>query len=138
MKLTEIERKRAYLEKIWYIEEELSNIDLEAKQITADARGIKAMEYNDMPSSHKITDLSDRMVMLEKRLNELRKGKAALIDEKYRIINTINSIQNPTYRRVLWEKYINKKRNEDIGNITGFGDRNIQKITRKALDKIAI
>lgn len=136
--MTEIERKRGYLERIWYIEEELNNIDLEAKQITADARGINAMEYSDMPSSHRITDLSDRMVMLEKRLNELRKGKAALIDEKYRIINVINSIQNPTYKRVLWEKYINKKCNEDIGNITGFGDRNIQKITRKALEKIAI
>lgn len=136
--MTEIERKRAYLEKIWYIEEELSNIDLEAKHITADARGISAMEYSDMPSAHKITDLSDKMVMLERRMNELRKGKALLIDEKYKIINAINSIQNPTYKRVLWEKYINNKKNDEIGSQLGYGDVNIKKIVRKAIDDIIV
>lgn len=136
--MTEIERKRAYLERIWYIEEELNNIDLEAKQITADVRGISAMEYSDMPSAHKITDLSDKMVMLGERMNELRKGKATLIGEKYRVINAINSIQNPTYKRVLWEKYINKKSNVEIGSQLGYGEENIKKKVRKALDEITV
>lgn len=136
--MTDTERKRAYLERVWYIEEELNNIDLEAKEITADARGINAMEYSDMPTAHKITDLSDKMVMLEKKMNKLRKDKAALIEEKYKIIGAISSIQNPTHKRVLWEKYINKKRNEDIGSQLGYGDVNIKKIVRKAIDEITV
>lgn len=136
--MTEIERKRAKLERLWYIEEELKNIDLEAKQIVADVRGIKAMEYSDMPSGHKITDLSDKMVMLETRLDELRKGKGILIGEKYRIIETINSIQDSKIKRILYEKYVNKKRNEEIGDLLGYSGERIKKTVRKALENIAI
>lgn len=133
-----IESKRMALERLWSVDEELKNIDLEAKQIIADVRGIKAMEYSDMPSGHKQTDLSDKMVMLEKRLNELRKGKGVLIEEKYRIINAINTVKDPKHRRILYEKYINKKRNEDIGDMLGYSSEKIKKTVRKALEYITI
>lgn len=136
--MTDIEKKRMKLERLWYIEEELNNIDLEAKQIIADVRGIKAMEYSDMPSGHKITDLSDKMVMLEKRLDELRKGKGSLIGEKYRIIEAINSVQDSKSKRILYEKYINKKRNEEIGDMMSYSCDRIKKVVRKALEEIAI
>lgn len=136
--MTEIEKKRAYLENYWNIEEELNNIDLEARQIVSDVRGIKGMEYSDMPRGHKKTDLSDKMVMLELRLDELRKGKRKLLEEKYRIIKAINSLQDAKQKRILYEKYVNKKRNEEIGDLLGYGGERIKKVVRKALEEITI
>ena len=136
--MTEIEKKRAYLENYWYIEEELNNIDLEASQIVADVRGIKAMEYSDMPRGHKKIDLSDKMVMLEARLDELRKGKGKLLEEKYRIIRAINSLQDAKQKRILYEKYVNRKRNKEIGDLLGYGGERIKKVVRKALEDITI
>lgn len=136
--MTEIEKKRAYLEKIWYIEEELSNIDLEAKQIIADVRGINAMEYSDMPKGYKKTDLSDKIVMLESRLESLKAKKAELIDKKYEIINAINSLSNTRYRNILLEKYVNKMNNEMLGDKLGYGERQIKRIVKNAISEINI
>lgn len=136
--MTEIEKKRAYLENYWYIEEELNNIDLEARQIVSDVRGIKAMEYSDMPGGHKKTDLSDKIVMLESRLESLKEKKAELIDKKYGIINVINSLSNTRDRNVLLEKYVNKMNNEMLGDKLGYGERQIKRIVKNAISEINI
>lgn len=136
--MTEIEKKRAYLENYWYIEEELNNIDLEARQIVSDVRGIKAMEYSDMPRGRKKTDLCDKIVMLESRLESLKEKKAELIDKKYGIINVINSLSNTRDRNVLLEKYVNKMNNEMLGDKLGYGERQIKRIVKNAISEINI
>ena len=136
--MTEIERKRTYLEKYWDIDNALKTNDYEIMEVIADVRGIGAMVYSDMPTAHKRTDLSDKIVMYENRMKKLSKEKNMLLNSKWEIINKINDISKPIYRRILYDKYIKGMKINEMSETIGYGERNIRKLTRQAIMSIDI
>lgn len=136
--MTDIERKRAYLENYWDIDNALKTNDYEIMEVIADVRGIGAMVYSDMPTANKLTDLSDKMVMYENRMKKLTEEKNMLLNSKWEIINKINDISKPVYRRILYDKYIKGMKINEMSETIGYGERNIRKLTRQAIMSIDI
>ena len=112
--MNSLEEKRKYLKSYSMIAYELDTNKEEIIELIKEIRGIKAMVYTDMPKANKKTDLSDRMIELENRRKILLDEKARLIKEKWTIIKSIDSIQNPLEKAFLRDVYIN---NISIPNI---------------------
>ena len=123
--MNSLEEKRKYLRNYGLISYELDINKKKENEIINDITGIKSMVYSDMPKSNKKTDLSDRMIELEKGMNKLRCEKARLLREKWKIINSIDNLRNSREKAALRDMYINaltiheiaKKRSYSIAQV---------------------
>ena len=122
------EKKKEYLNRYNSLQEQ-------EKQLRSQIDGPKAIEYSDMPKAHKQTDLSDYMVRLERILDRIANEKNEMqkiqleIEEK--IIDVMES-------RILYLRYIQFMKWEDICVEMGYSWRQIHNIHSKALNNLKI
>lgn len=126
--MTEIERKRNYLEQIWEIKEQVKEKRIDLMQTREDKASIKAFTCSDMPTSHEQSDLSKRYIKYDEKEKRLEKEIYNLLEKKENIINKINDIDNTEYKIVLKEYYINKRNRYQIAKIIGMSDRNMRRL----------
>ena len=101
--MTEKEKK-SYLGQYANIEAEIKSLEIDRNEINNEAERIKAMKYSDMPTAHKITDISDTIVRITDQQNKIDKLILELMTEKAIILDSTNSISDTHARLAV--KYV--------------------------------
>ena len=89
-------------------------------------------------SSAKPNHMEDLIVRLLDMINNYEKDILRLIQLKTEIRNVIENIDNPRYKLILTERYINFKRWEDIAADNNYSWQWVHKMHKKVLEKLAI
>ena len=106
---------------------------MQEKELRAELESAKAIEYDDMPKTHRKVDLSDSIVLLEKIKDKYEKTKEIAAIKKYEIWLTIAEMKEPKERDVLFLKYIKDKDWDTIAKFIGYGVKQTQRIHGSAL-----
>lgn len=131
--MTEIEKKKEYLNSYRNMLKELKSIEMQDKELRSELESAKAIKYDDMPKAHKKVDLSDSMVLLEKIKENYEKSKEKAEVIKYEIWLTIAVMKDPNERDVLFLKYIKNEEWTEIAKFIGYGVKQTQRIHGNAL-----
>lgn len=107
----EVKEVKAWLSRAWKIDKEIDAL-LEAKRLEYQrCVATTAMFDGEVVSSTKNPHKFDRLAELEAKIN---RRVDALYMIKAEILNAITAVDNPTYRTLLIERYINFKTWEKI------------------------
>lgn len=100
-------------------------------------RARAARSYERVNTSHR-GDLSDDMIKLEELIESWHKKNDSILDILHAIEAEIDSIDNPTERRLLRLRYIDGYSWEAIARIMGYSEQYIYTMHGHALKKIRV
>ena len=135
--MTEIEKKRAYLEGYRRIYRKILSLQYKKASLIESVESAKAIEYSDMPKGHKHTDLSDFIVKLDELISEIDSKKQELEDKRLEIERCLVELDDRE-KQVIRRRYIELRRWEKIAKITGLNIRTVHRVHGRALNKIVI
>ena len=81
------------------------------------------------PLGDAVTSMMDSILYEEKEI-------ARLIDVKKEIAAVISSVERDDYRLILYERYVNMKKWEEIAVDSGYSERHVKRLHGMALKKI--
>lgn len=132
------EKKKEYLNKYRQAVHKYNSLQEQEKQLRSQMDGPKAIEYSDMPKAHKQTDLSDYMVRLERILDRIANEKNEMQKIQLEIEEKIIDVMDGEQSRILYLRYIQFMKWEDICVEMGYSWRQIHNIHSKALNDLKI
>lgn len=135
--MTEIERKREYLEEYGKIYRKLLSLCCEKASLIASMQSAKAIEYSDMPKGNKQTDLSDYIVKLERLIEDIDNKKQELEYKRLDIEKYIYELDDRE-KQVLRMKYIELGQWKKIALKTGLNIRTVHRVHERSLKKLII
>lgn len=111
---------------------------LQVEKAEHEASGIRAILYSDMPKSHNVEhDLSDAMIRIEElahEYNDVVKVNTRIIAD---VGATIQEVSDPIWREILWLRYIECMKWEDIAVEIHMTDRWMFTLHGRALRDVA-
>lgn len=132
------EKKKEYLNRYRQAVHKYNSLQEQEKQLRSQMDGPKAIEYSDMPKAHKQTDLSDYMVRLERILDRIANEKNEMQKIQLEIEEKIIDVMDGEQSRILYLRYIQFMKWEDICVEMGYSWRQIHNIHSKALNDLKI
>lgn len=132
------EKKKEYLNRYRQAVRKYNSLQEQEKQLRSQMDGPKAIEYSDMPKAHKQTDLSDYMVRLERILDRIANEKNEMQKIQLEIEEKIIDVMDGEQSRILYLRYIQFMKWEDICVEMGYSWRQIHNIHYKALNDLKI
>ncbi len=132
------EKKKEYLNRYRQAVRKYNSLQEQEKQLRSQIDGPKAIEYSDMPKAHKQTDLSDYMVRLERILDRIANEKNEMQKIQLEIEEKIIDVMDGEQSRILYLRYIQFMKWEDICVEMGYSWRQIHNIHSKALNNLKI
>ena len=132
------EKKKEYLNRYRQAVHKYNSLQEQEKQLRSQMDGPKAIEYSDMPKAHKQTDLSDYMVRLERILDRIANEKNEMQKIQLEIEEKIKDVMDGEQSRILYLRYIQFMKWEDICVEMGYSWRQIHNIHSKALNDLKI
>ena len=132
------EKKKEYLNRYRQALRKYNSLQEQEKQLRSQMDGPKAIEYSDMPKAHKQTDLSDYMVRLERILDRIANEKNEMQKIQLEIEEKIIDVMDGEQSRILYLRYIQFMKWEDICVEMGYSWRQIHNIHSKALNDLKI
>lgn len=132
------EKKKEYLNRYRQAVHKYNSLQEQEKQLRSQMDGPKAIEYADMPKAHKQTDLSDYMVRLERILDRIANEKNEMQKIQLEIEEKIIDVMDGEQSRILYLRYIQFMKWEDICVEMGYSWRQIHNIHSKALNDLKI
>lgn len=132
------EKKKEYLNRYRQAVRKYNSLQEQEKQLRSQMDGPKAIEYSDMPKAHKQTDLSDYMVRLERILDRIANEKNEMQKIQLEIEEKIIDVMDGEQSRILYLRYIQFMKWEDICVEMGYSWRQIHNIHSKALNNLKI
>ncbi|RGH23117.1 hypothetical protein DWV72_07245 [Firmicutes bacterium AF12-30] len=132
------EKKKEYLNRYRQAVRKYNSLQEQEKQLRSQMDGPKAIEYSDMPKAHKQTDLSDYMVRLERILDRIANEKNEMQKIQLEIEEKIIDVMDGEQSRILYLRYIQFMKWEDICVEMGYSWRQIHNIHSKALNDLKI
>lgn len=132
------EKKKEYLNRYKNAVRKYESLQEQEKQLRSQMDGPKAIEYSDMPKAHKQTDLSDYMVRLERILDRIANEKNEMQKIQLEIEEKIIDVMDGEQSRILYLRYIQFMKWEDICVEMGYSWRQIHNIHSKALNDLKI
>lgn len=129
---------KADLKKYIPLKKEAEELRLQAEQLRAEARGLKAVVIDGMPNGGGVK--SDSIGNAVARLDEIERDYIGKYDEAlcelHRIERVIESLENPTERRLMRKRYIEDKSWEDICVELNYSWRQVHRTHAKILKKL--
>ena len=132
------EKKKEYLNRYRQAVRKYNSLQEQEKQLRSQMDGPKAIEYSDMPKAHKQTDLSDYMVRLERILTRIANEKNEMQKIQLEIEEKIIDVMDGEQSRILYLRYIQFMKWEDICVEMGYSWRQVHNIHSKALNDLKI
>lgn len=135
----EINFKKEYLKayKKMVLKEQRLQEDLQA--IRASSMFVKAIEYSDMPKGNNNNkDLSDFMVAMEEKIEELKEQYFNTVLKKLEIKKTIREMNNKKLQEILELQYVEFLSLEEAAERLGYSYRHAKRINQEALKKINV
>lgn len=132
------EKKKEYLNRYRQAVRKYNSLQEQEKQLRSQMDGPKAIEYSDMPKAHKQTDLSDYMVRLERILDRIANEKNEMQKIQLEIEEKIIDVMDGEQSRILYLRYIQFMKWEDICVEMGYSWRQVHNIHSKALKDLKI
>lgn len=132
------EKKKEYLNRYRQAVRKYNSLQEQEKQLRSQMDGPKAIEYSDMPKAHKQTDLSDYMVRLERILDRIANEKNEMQKIQLEIEEKIIDVMDGEQSRILYLRYIQFMKWEDICVEMGYSWRQVHNIHSKALNDLKI
>ena len=132
------EKKKEYLNRYRQAVRKYNSLQEQEKQLRSQMDGPKAIEYSDMPKAHKQPDLSDYMVRLERILDRIANEKNEMQKIQLEIEEKIIDVMDGEQSRILYLRYIQFMKWEDICVEMGYSWRQIHNIHSKALNDLKI
>lgn len=132
------EKKKEYLNRYRQAVRKYNSLQEQEKQLRSQMDGPKTIEYSDMPKAHKQTDLSDYMVRLERILDRIANEKNEMQKIQLEIEEKIIDVMDGEQSRILYLRYIQFMKWEDICVEMGYSWRQIHNIHSKALNDLKI
>ena len=132
------EKKKEYLNRYRQAVRKYNSLQEQEKQLRSQIDGPKAIEYSDMPKAHKQTDLSDYMVRFERILDRIANEKNEMQKIQLEIEEKIIDVMDGEQSRILYLRYIQFMKWEDICVEMGYSWRQIHNIHSKALNNLKI
>lgn len=132
------EKKKEYLNRYRQAVRKYNSLQEQEKQLRSQMDGPKAIEYTDMPKAHKQTDLSDYIVRLERILTRIANEKNEMQKIQLEIEEKIIDVMDGEQSRILYLRYIQFMKWEDICVEMGYSWRQVHNIHSKALNDLKI
>ena len=132
------EKKKEYLNRYRQAVRKYNSLQEQEKQLRSQMDGPKAIEYTDMPKAHKQTDLSDYIVRLERILARIANEKNEMQKIQLEIEEKIIDVMDGEQSRILYLRYIQFMKWEDICVEMGYSWRQVHNIHSKALQDLKI
>lgn len=132
------EEKKQWLNGYIKSRRKIQLLDREIQEIRFNYMYAPAQNITDMPKAHKDKDLSEyaaRLRVLENRLDKLKAQAGRQCEE---IIQAINALDNENERDVIYGRYIQDKRWEEICTDMRYSWRQIHRFHSSALCKIKL
>lgn len=111
--MTKNERAKKFLRSYKDAAIKLSNTVLAIEELRATQYGT-SIKYSDMPKAHNITDLSSYAARLDELERKLESEQIIRLDQLERVRTAIESVDNAMVQRVLYLRYIQDLKWEDI------------------------
>ena len=124
---------REFLRRTIKIKKEIDELENRIKEVRASYMAPRAIQYDDMPKSHRPTDLSDYYARVEIYVNMLLEKEKELIGTHADIVMTVDRIEDPDERRVLMLRYIDGKSWIAIAHAIPCSERAVYYIHGRAL-----
>ena len=132
------EKKKEYLNRYRQAVRKYNSLQEQEKQLRSQMDGPKAIEYTDIPKAHKQTDLSDYIVRLERILTRIANEKNEMQKIQLEIEEKIIDVMDGEQSRILYLRYIQFMKWEDICVEMGYSWRQVHNIHSKALNDLKI
>lgn len=132
--MTEIEKKKEYLNSYKLVTRKLVSLREQEKALRCELENPKAMEYSDMPKGNRKTDLSDKMVQLEKLEAKIKQKIEEIISLRTDIEDKVTDMEDGTESDIIRKRYIEFKEWEQICVEVGYGWSNTHRIHSSALN----
>lgn len=136
--LTEIETKKEYLKSYRNICYKIKALQDQKYSLIETMTSAKAQNYDGMPTSSSIGDLSDYMVKLDAVMRSIDNMNAMCLARKIQIESSIANMADGIECNVLHKRYIMFKSWEVIAIETGYCVKQVQRIHGKALQHFDI
>lgn len=133
----EIEKKKEYLRGYRRHERRISRIEAELEEIKM-MKLRPSMNHSGMPRGQKQYDLSDYMVKIDERENELRLAEEAEIRTYRDIMSRIEGMAEEDERDVLFYRYIKGMEFWEIAQQMDYSERQIHRKHGKALTNLIL
>lgn len=131
--MTEIEKKKEYLNSYKMVTRKLVSLREQEKALRCELKNPKAIEYSDMPKGNKQSDLSDKMVQLEKLEDKIKHKIEEIILLRTDIEDKVTDMEDGAESDILRKRYIEFKEWEQICIEIGYGWTNTHRIHSSAL-----
>lgn len=132
------EKKKEYLNRYKNAVRKYNSLQEQEQQLREEMNGPKAIEYTDMPKAHRQSDLSDYMVRLERILDRIANEKNEMQKIQLEIEEKIIDVMDGEQSRILYLRYIQFMKWEDICVEMGYSWRQVHNIHSKALQDLKI
>lgn len=132
------QEKKAYLEKYGNSKRNIARINLQIENIRIAQISPSANIGDGMPHAHNKTDMSDYIVRLDKVLMKLTK---AMNENKILLVtltDAINNLENDSEKDVLYLRYIQLMKWEEIEEYMSYSHKHIFRIHDKALQNLEL
>ena len=127
---------KEFLRRTIKIRKEIDEIEQRIKEVRASYMAPRAIQYNDMPKAHNISDLSDYYARVEIYVDMLLDRERELIGVNADIMMTVDRIADPDERRVLMLRYIDQKTWKDIAKAIPCSERSVYYLHGRALKSL--
>lgn len=120
--------KKKYLERYYILKKEEQNFDTEIAVIN-DMYGLHAVTINGLPKSHNQADLSDSIIKIDEKCDNLRreyiKRRAKAVLAGVEILNKINELDDEDNKRILIQRHVLMQSMKSISDTTRGGAEHV-------------
>lgn len=111
----------------------LKQVEKEMNEVRADILTLRASSLSEHVSGSKNSDTADKYIRLEKYMEKVNAEWDKLIDMRNAAKDLIGAMPDPMHRAVLYARYINGQRWEDIAMDMHYSWKGIFKLHGQAL-----
>lgn len=135
------EDKKRYLDMYRHYVSRMNNYQTEIDFINS-LYGLSSPEISDMPKAHNQSDLSDRVIKIDKEtkkfINKLRKEEEIAATKAREVLTVINTVQDETDRRILIARHIQLMNMKDIMKAEGYSRSGLIKRYKRAVNSVQL
>lgn len=129
-------KAKEYLMQYRLLKDHLQDIENEIVELNEEAESIR-IKLDDLPRG---TDISDRTAKLAVAITDLTikaiKSRDLVLRKKSEIVSTLRELKDSNQYRVLYKRYVEGKRWEQIAVETGYTYRNVTRIHGRGLASV--
>lgn len=111
----------------------LKQTEKEMNEVRADILTLRASSLSEHVSGSKNSDTADKYIRLEKYMEKVNAEWDKLIDMRMEAKAMIKALPDPQQQAVLYARYINCKRWEDIASDMGYSWQGVFKLHGRAM-----